>query len=154
MQPLPLRHPLPVEIVILQACQTKSLIMPRKTSPGGRQAPNSCVCNCCTLELMCNTLYSVYGRVSNTFLGNLSPRLRNSFLYQKSLWIKGVLLYWFRFLLHGTKQTNKLTIIYSQAFVAVATSSGEIQTLIDKDINQLDKINTIKSESKLVKVRF
>ena len=65
-----------------------------------------------------------------------------------------MLLYWFRFLLHGTKQTNKLTNIYSQAFVAVATSSGEIQTLIDKLINQLDKINTIKSESKLVKVRF
>ena len=65
-----------------------------------------------------------------------------------------LLLYCFRFLLHGTKQTNKLTNIHSQAFVAVATSSGEIQTLIDKLINQLDKINTIKSESKLVKVRF
>ena len=45
-----------------------------------------------------------------------------------------------------SKQTNLQTCI-SRAFVAIATSSGGIQTLIDKDISQDDKITTTKSES-------
>ena len=48
-----------------------------------------------------------------------------------------ILLYGCRFLLQD-KYTNKLTNIYSQAFVAIATSSGEIQTLIDRNSNQVD----------------
>ena len=43
-----------------------------------------------------------------------------------------MIIYWFIFLLHGTKETNKLTNIYSQAFIAIATCSGEIQTLIEE----------------------
>ena len=50
-----------------------------------------------------------------------------------------LLLYWFLVMLLD-KQTNKLTNIYSQAFVSNATSSGEIQTLIDKDIKQGNKL--------------
>ena len=46
--------------------------------------------------------------------------------------------------------TNKQTILQifiPQAFVAIATSSGGIQTSIDKDINRDVKITTIESES-------
>ena len=42
------------------------------------------------------------------------------------------------------KHTNSLTNMCSQAFVANATSLGEIQTLIDKNIKQEDKTTTIK----------
>ena len=34
--------------------------------------------------------------------------------------------------MHGTKQTNKLKNIYVQASIAIATCSGEIQTLIEE----------------------
>ena len=47
---------------------------------------------------------------------------------------------------HLYKQTNSLTLIIfiPQAFVAIATSSGGIQTSIDKDINWDVKITTMK----------
>ena len=47
------------------------------------------------------------------------------------------------------KQTNKLTNIsvFSQAFEANASSSGGIQTLIDKIISQDERITNTESES-------
>ena len=50
-----------------------------------------------------------------------------------------ILLCWFRFLLHWTKKgdrQNQAKIYLSQAFVAIATSSGEIQTLTGNNPSQ------------------
>ena len=54
------------------------------------------------------------------------------------------------------KQTNKLKNIsvFSQAFEASASSSGGIQTLIDKDVSQDDRITTTKSESEVLTWTF
>ena len=51
-------------------------------------------------------------------------------IYQPThhFWAFTILLYGCRFLLQDKLQTNKLANIHSQAFVAIATSSGEIQT--------------------------
>ena len=51
-----------------------------------------------------------------------------------------ILLYWFRFLLHWTKRDRQnqamLNIYFSQSFVAITTSSGEIQTLTGNNPSQ------------------
>ena len=60
-----------------------------------------------------------------------------------------ILVYWCRFLLHWTKLDNKQTLqtCISRAFVAIATSSGGIQILIDTSISLGEFIITMKSES-------
>ncbi len=49
-----------------------------------------------------------------------------------------ILLCWFRFLLHWTKRDrqNQANIYFSQSFVAIATSSSEIQTLTGSNPSQ------------------
>ena len=58
-----------------------------------------------------------------------------------------ILFYWFRFLLHWTKRDrqNQANIYFSQSFVAITTSSGEIQTLTG---NKVEKTTILESESK------
>ena len=59
-----------------------------------------------------------------------------------------IFVYWFRFLVLWTnnKQTDLKTCI-PLAFEAIASSSGDIQTLIDKIISQDHTIRQTKSES-------
>ena len=71
-------------------------------------------------------------------------------------------LYWSLcvvFCCFGHLQTIFLQYLYlfPQAFEAIASSSGGIQTLIDEDINQDDKISTTESKSETLimgKVKF
>ena len=55
--------------------------------------------------------------------------------------IYGLLVHWFRFLVSDSKTCIAL------AFEAIASSSGDIQTLIDKIISQDHTIRQTKSES-------
>ena len=70
----------------------------------------------------------------------------NILLTQSVAFVVHRFLYWCHFLLHRTKLSN----IYSHAFVI---NTGETQTLIDTDINQVYKIAAIKRkwESNLAK---